>query len=66
MKLKRIRQTLFLLWGPLEEESNSKGKFVADGKGVWFETCLKEFWDRPSEAEFGKRRWRLFGLDISD
>src|SRR5947207_15388807 len=33
-------------------------------KGIWFETCLKEFWVRESEAVFGVRRWRLFGTRV--
>ena len=64
MKFERVRQKLFLLWGPLEEESRSKGP--KNGSRIWFETCLMEFWDRPREAEFGKRRWRLFGTSIEE
>jgi hypothetical protein len=33
-------------------------------KGVWFRGCVAEFWVRESEAEFGVRRWRMFGTRL--
>jgi hypothetical protein len=33
-------------------------------RGVWFQTCISEFWVRESEAAFGVKRWRLFGTRI--
>ena len=34
-------------------------------KGVWFRACVNEFWVRESEAEFGVRRWRMFGMRLN-
>jgi hypothetical protein len=64
MKLNIIKRKLFCLWGPLEEESHSKRSQTENN--VWFETGLYEFWERASEAEFGKRRWRVSGITIEE
>lgn len=33
-------------------------------KGVWFRVGVCEFWVRENEAEFGVRRWRMFGTKL--
>ena len=47
-------------------KARSRGRLGSDEikAAIWFEASIKEFWVRESEADFGVRRWRLFGTKI--